>query len=175
MRLPVEMYLEYFKKEIIPLKQKLYRYARSYLKDETQAEDIVQEVFLKLWDKRNDISRINNIEAWSMTITKNMVLDKIRAKRSYSMDPQEMKINEYDSETPDLIIERAEIRTDIRRMIETLPDKQREVIILREIEGYSYQKIGEIMGIDQNLVRVTLFRARDNLRKKILKTERYGL
>jgi RNA polymerase sigma-70 factor (ECF subfamily) len=175
MRLPVEMYLEYFKKEIIPLKQKLYRYARSYLKDETQAEDIVQEVFLKLWDKRNDFSRINNIEAWSMTITKNMVLDKIRAKRSYSMDPQEMKINEYDSETPDLIIERAEIRTDIRRMIETLPDKQREVIILREIEGYSYQKIGEIMGIDQNLVRVTLFRARDNLRKKILKTERYGL
>lgn len=169
------MNLEYFKKEIIPLKQKLYRFARSYLKNEAQAEDIVQEVFLKLWDKRNEFGKINNIEAWSMTITKNMVLDKIRSEKSFSVDPHGIKLNEYDSETPDVIIERAEIRTDIRRMIEALSEKQREVIILREIEGYSYQKIGEIMGIDQNLVRVTLFRARENLRRKILKTERYGL
>lgn len=175
MRLPVEMYLEYFKKEILPLKMKIYRYARSYLKNETQAEDIVQEVFLKLWDKRNDFDRINNMEAWSMTITKNLVFDKIRSQRNYSMDPREMKQNEYDNETPEMILERTETRLDIRRMIESLPDKQKEVIILREIEGYSYQKIGEIMGIDQNLVKVTLFRARDNLRKKILKTERYGL
>ena len=175
MRLPVEMYLEYFKKEIIPLKQKLYRFARSYLKNETHAEDIVQEVFLKLWDKRNELSRINNIEAWSMTVTKNLVFDKIRSQKSYSMNPQDIKINEYDSETPDLIMERTETRMNVRKMIESLPEKQKEVIILREIEGYSYQNIGEIMGIDQNLVKVTLFRARDNLRKKILKTERYGL
>jgi RNA polymerase sigma factor (sigma-70 family) len=174
-RLPVEMYLEYFKKEIIPLKQKLYRFAKSYLKNETHAEDIVQEVFLKLWDKRNELSRINNIEAWSMTVTKNLVFDKIRSQKSYSMNPQDIKINEYDSETPDLIMERTETRTNVRKMIESLPEKQKEVIILREIEGYSYQNIGEIMGIDQNLVKVTLFRARDNLRKKILKTERYGL
>jgi len=174
-RLPVEMYLEYFKKEIIPLKQKLYRFARSYLKNETHAEDIVQEVFLKLWDKRNELSRINNIEAWSMTVTKNLVFDKIRSQKSYSMNPQDIKINEYDSETPDLIMERTETRMNVRKMIESLPEKQKEVIILREIEGYSYQNIGEIMGIDQNLVKVTLFRARDNLRKKILKTERYGL
>lgn len=175
MRLPVEMYLEYFKKEIIPLKQKLYRFARSYLKNETHAEDIVQEVFLKLWDKRNELGNIKNVEAWSMTVTKNLVFDKIRSQRSYSMDTQDIKINEYDSETPDLIMERTETRANVRKMIETLPEKQKEVIILREIEGYSYQNIGEIMGIDQNLVKVTLFRARDNLRKKILKTERYGL
>jgi len=174
-RLPVEMYLEYFKKEIIPLKQKLYRYARSYLKNETLAEDIVQEVFLKLWDRRSEFSNIINVEAWSMTITKNLVFDKIRSQRSYSMDPQDIKINEFDGETPDLILERAETRMDVRRLIESLPEKQKEVIILREIEGYSYHKIGEIMGIDQNLVKITLFRARDNLRRKILKTERYGL
>lgn len=175
MRLPVEMNLEYFKKEIIPLKQKLYRFARSYLKNEVLAEDVIQEVFMKIWDKRSEFDKINNVEAWSMTITKNLVFDKIRSNRSYSMDPQDIKINESDVETPDLILERTETRMDVRRLIESLPEKQKEVIILREIEGYSYQKIGEIMGIDQNLVKVTLFRARDNLRRKILKTERYGL
>lgn len=175
MRLPDEMYLEYFKKEILPLKKKIYRYARSYLKNDALAEDIVQEVFLKLWNRRNDFKQINNMEAWSMTITKNLVYDKFRSQRSYSMDPRDMNQNEYDHETPEKIMERTETRLDVRKMIESLPDKQKEVIILREIEGYSYQKIGEIMGIDQNLVKVTLFRARDNLRRKILKTERYGL
>jgi len=169
------MYLEYFKKEIFPLKQKLFRFARSYIKNDAQAEDIVQDVFLKLWGRRKDLSKIRNIEAWTMKITKNRVLDQIRSDRSYSMDPLEMKTSELNNETPDVIIERTETQSDVRRMIESLPIKQKEVVILREIEGYSYQEIGEIMGIDQNLVKVTLFRARENLRKKILKTERYGL
>ncbi|MBR9999285.1 MAG: RNA polymerase sigma factor [Cyclobacteriaceae bacterium] len=169
------MYLEYFKKEIIPLKQKLYRFVRAYLKNEASAEDIVQDVFLKLWDNRDEFRKIQNVEAWSMTMARNMVLDKLRRERNYSVDPHEMSMNGYNNETPEMIMERDEVRTDIRRVIERLPDKQKEVILLREIEGYSYQKIGEIMGIDQNLVKVTLFRARENLRKKILKTERYGL
>jgi RNA polymerase sigma-70 factor (ECF subfamily) len=169
------MYLEYFKKEIIPLKNKLYRFARSYLRNDTQAEDIVQDVFLKLWDKRKELEKVQNIEAWSMKMTKNRVLDHIRSDRNYSADEVDMKIYEHNNESPDIIYERYETQTDVRKMIELLPEKQKEVIILREIEGYPYQKIGEIMGIDLNLVKVTLFRARENLRKKILKTERYGL
>jgi len=166
------MHLEYFKKEILPLKQKLYRYARYYFKNEEQAEDIVQDVFLKLWDKREEFNKINNIEAWCMTMTKHMVLDNLRTNRYYQID---LNNNEFDDQTPDLIIEREETTKEVRTMIESLPVKQKEVIILREIEGYTYQEIGNIMGIDQNLVKVTLFRARENLRKKILKTERYGL
>jgi RNA polymerase sigma factor (sigma-70 family) len=84
-------------------------------------------------------------------------------------------MNEYNHDTPEKLMERDEIRTDIHGFIQTLPEKQKEVIILREIEGYSYEQISGIMGIEQNLVKVTLFRARENLRKKILKTERYGI
>jgi RNA polymerase sigma-70 factor (ECF subfamily) len=169
------MYLEYFKKEIFPLKQKLFRFARSYTRNDAQAEDIVQDVFLKLWDKRKELKNIRNIEAWSMKITKNRVLDQIRSIRNYTDDQINMKMNDQNNESPDVIIERSETRLEVRTMIESLPDRQREAVILREIEGYSYQQIGEIMGIEQNLVKVTLFRARENLRKKILKTERYGL
>lgn len=169
------MYLEYFKKEILPLKQKLYRFARAYLKDGTSAEDVVQDVFLKLWDKRENFTRIKNIEAWSMTITRNMVISKLRKVRYNAGNPQDMGMHEISNETPERIMERHEIRTGIRGIIESLPEKQKEVIVLREIEGYTYAEISEIMGLDQNLVKVTLFRARENLRKKILKTERYGI
>jgi RNA polymerase sigma-70 factor (ECF subfamily) len=172
------MYLEYFKKEILPLKQKLYRFARAYLKDEATAEDVVQDVFLKLWDKREDFRRINNIEAWSMTITRNMVISKLRKSQFNTASPQDMNMHEnhdYNNETPERILERNETRTGIKGIIASLPEKQKEVIVLREIEGYSYAEISEIMGLDQNLVKVTLFRARENLRKKILKTERYGI
>ncbi len=166
------MHLEYFKNEILPLKQKLFRYARYYFKNEQQAEDIVQEVFLKLWNKREEFDKINNIEAWCMTVTKHLVLDNLKTNRHYQIY---LNKNDVDDRTPEIIIERKETTEEVRNMIESLPAKQKEVIILRELEGYTYQEIGDIIGIDQNLVKVTLFRARENLRKKILKTDRYGL
>jgi RNA polymerase sigma factor (sigma-70 family) len=73
------------------------------------------------------------------------------------------------------MVEQSEIKSDIGKLIDSLSGKQKQVIRLRDIEGYTYQEIGEIIGIDQNLVKVTLFRARENLRKKLLKTDRYGL
>ena len=71
------MHLEYFKNEIFPLKDKLFRYAYSLLKDRAEAEDVVQEVFMRLWQKRDELINIKNIEAWNMTMTRNLTLDRI--------------------------------------------------------------------------------------------------
>ena len=75
------MHLEYFKNEILPLKDKLYRYALSFLKEKAESEDVVQEVFLRLWQKRKQLNEIKNIEAWSMTITRNLTMDRLKAQK----------------------------------------------------------------------------------------------
>lgn len=169
------MHLKYFKNEILPLKDKLFRYALSYIKDKAESEDIVQEVFIRLWQKRKNLDKIKNIEAWSMTITRNLSLDKLKANRlefkdlHYVEDKAQIKFN------PEQLVEQSEAMAGIRKVIDSLSEKQRQVIVLRDIEGHTYQEIGDIIGIDQNLVKVTLFRARENVRKKLLKTDRYGL
>jgi len=169
------MHLEYFKNEILPLKDKLFRYAFSFLGDRTDSEDVIQEVFMRLWQKRSDFARINNIEAWSMTMTRNLTLDKIKTRKLEFKDLNNVE-NTYETTAgPDQLVEQSEIMAGIRRLIDSLSEKQKQVILLRDIEGYTYQEIGEIIGIDQNLVKVTLFRARENIRKKILKTDQYGL
>ena len=169
------MHLEYFKNEIFPLKDKLFRYAYSLLKDRAEAEDVVQEVFMRLWQKRDELINIKNIEAWNMTMTRNLTLDRIKVRKLKLRDLTNAEnISEIGS-GPDQLIERSEVLAGINKLIDSLSEKQKQVIRLRDIEGYTYQEIGEIIGIDQNLVKVTLFRARENIRKKLLKTDRYGL
>lgn len=169
------MHLEYFKNQILPLKDKLFRYALSFTKNRAESEDIVQEVFLKLWQKRQDLDQVQNMEAWSMTMTRNLTLDKLKSRR---LDYNDLNLVENVTSTdtgPDLLMEQSESAIGIRNMIDSLNERQKQVILLRDIEGYTYQEIGDIMGIDQNLVKVTLHRARENVRKKLLKTDRYGL
>ena len=169
------MHLEYFKKEIIPLKDKLFRYALNYLKESSVAEDVIQDVFLKLWKKREEFYKIKNIESWSMTMTRNLSLDLLKRNKVEFTDPVFIKEPVMRSGTPDNLIEQSELKDNVHEIIESLSEKQRQVVFLRDIEGYSYREISEIIGIDQNLVKVTLFRARENLRKKLLNTDRYEL
>ncbi len=174
-RLPFEMHLKYFKNEILPLKDKLFRYAYSYNKDKSESEDIVQEVFIRLWQKRKNLDKIKNIEAWSMTITRNLTIDKLKANRLEFKDLHHVEDKTQELFNPEQMVEQSETMTGIRKIIDSLSEKQKQVIVLRDIEGHTYQEIGDIIGIDQNLVKVTLFRARENVRKKLLKTDQYGL
>ena len=169
------MHLKYFKNEILPLKDKLFRYAFSYNKDKSESEDIVQEVFIRLWQKRKNLDKIKNIEAWSMTITRNLTFDKLKANRLEFNDLHHVADKAQEIFNPEQMVEQSETMAGIRKIIDSLSEKQKQVIFLRDIEGHTYQEIGDIMGIDQNLVKVTLFRARENVRKKLLKTDQYGL
>jgi len=169
------MHLKYFKNEILPLKDKLFRYALSYIKDKAESEDIVQEVFIRLWQKRKSLDKIKNIEAWSMTITRNLTIDKLKANRPVFKDLHNVEDKAQEKFNPEQLMEQSETIKGVRKIIDSLSEKQKQVIVLRDIEGYTYQEIGDIIGIDQNLVKVTLFRARENVRKRILKIDQYGL
>lgn len=165
-----------FKAEILPLKNKLYRFSLHIVRDEELAKDVVQESLIKVWEKREELGQIQNIEAWCMQITRNKSLDKLRSKHVKKTDLFEVEFDtRKERDTPFVVTERGDLMQRIMELIENLPDRQREVMHLRDIEGYAYKEIAEMLGIDINLVKTNLFRARRKLKESLIKVDAYGL
>jgi len=171
------MSLEAFKMHVLPVKNKLYRFALSLLKSEDEARDIVQEVLIKIWKKQEENEQIDNVEAWCMRVTRNMSLDRLKSKRVKFTDSltDGFDVSGGDNHTPYRTMETSDTMTNIRRLISSLPEKQRQVIQLRDVEGYSYKEIVEILEMDMNQVKVNLFRARKALKQDLQNINAYGL
>lgn len=145
------------------MKHKLFRFASRLLKNRPEAEDVIQEVFIRLWDRRNGLSRYRSVEAFAMTITKNLCLDRLKLKRNKSDEFTE-KHEKTDSVTPYHQTEMSDSFKKVNLVIGQLPEQQRMIIQLRDIEGYEYHEIEEITGMNQNAIRVNLSRARKQVR-----------
>ncbi len=170
------MNLESFQTRVLPVKNKLFRFALRFLGNEDEAKDIVQEVFVRVWNGRDQMNEVQNWEAWCMRITKNLSLDRIRAITRKQTQPIEEGYGvRQDALTPLESTEMQESMKRISELIAALPEKQRQVIHLRDVEGYSYNEICEIMELDMNQVKVNLFRARTAVREKMTKINAYGL
>jgi RNA polymerase sigma factor (sigma-70 family) len=163
---------EEFKIEVFPLKNKLFRFAKRLLEHTEEAEDMVQEVFIKLWNKRDKLREYRSIEALAMITIKNQCLDKLR-NRKYSVE----KIDQIKDEVEEVMNEEKRDLSDvmgrIHRIIKTLPEQQRMIIQLRDIEGYDYQEIAEILEMNENAIRVNLSRARKKIREIITQHQLY--
>ncbi|MBN8576666.1 MAG: RNA polymerase sigma factor [Cyclobacteriaceae bacterium] len=170
------MMLEDFENRVLPNKNKLFRFAFRLLGSSEEAKDVVQEVLIKVWNGRDNLAAIHNIEAWCMRITKNQALDRLRSRQRKATDPLEAGVElKAETLTPDEKAEMHEHMQRINEMIAALPEKQRQVIHLRDVEGYSYNEICEILELDMNQVKVNLFRARNAVREKFVKMNAYGL
>ena len=158
-----------FKTRVLPVSKKLLRFATHFLKDEDEAHDVVQDVFLKLWQKRDSLNEIENIEAFAMRMTRNRCLDIVRANRVVPIDAEtDRKMKE---ETVDVHeqVELSESAMQIRKLINELPDLQRTVMLLRDIEQLEYEEIAERTDLKVNAIRVNLSRARKKVRDEFLK------
>ena len=165
-----------FKEEVLPLKNKLFRFSLHIVKDEELAKDVVQESLIKVWEKRDELNQIQNLEAWCMQVTRNKALDKLRSKHVKKTDLFEVEFDtRKEKDTPVVLTERNEIMNRIQFLIDALPNRQREVMQLRDIEGYSYKEIADMLEIDINLVKTNLFRARRKLKESLIKENAYGL
>jgi RNA polymerase sigma factor (sigma-70 family) len=170
------MNFEMFESRVLPVKNKLFRFAFRLLGSSEEAKDVVQEVFIKVWNGRDHMASIDNMEAWCMRITRNLSLDKIRARQRKATDSIEENFDiQNDSRTPYEATENSENMQQISQLIASLPEKQRQVMHLRDIEGYSYNEICEMLELDMNQVKVNLFRARNAVREKFVKINAYGL
>lgn len=169
------MTLENFQNMVFPVKNKLYRFAFRMLGNTEEAKDIVQEVLIKVWTGRDQLGQVQNMEAWCMRITKNLSLDRLRQQQRRPTDSLEMGMNlTHHSLNPAETTELSESMKRIGELMAELPEKQRQVMHLRDIEGYSYNEICEILEIDMSQVKVSLFRARNAVREKLQKMDAYG-
>lgn len=163
-----------FKTRVLPVSKKLLRFATHFMKDEDEARDVVQDVFLKLWQKRSGLHEIENIEAFAMRMTRNRCLDVIRAGKMVPIDAETDRKMKEESVDVHSQIELSETAGQIKKLIDRLPDLQRKVMLMRDIEQLSYDEIAEVTGLKVNAVRVNLSRARKKVRDEFLKMNSNG-
>jgi RNA polymerase sigma-70 factor (ECF subfamily) len=161
-----------FNTNVLPLRDKIYRFAAQILKDREAARDVVQDTFLKIWTRKDNLGEIRNLEAFAMVVAKNYSYDQIRSekmRREKSEMIKEAQIDQVDYQK----LEQVEAVNRVKMIIETLPETQRLVIHLRDIEEYDFKEISEVMGIKEDAVRVNLSRARKKIRDTMIKIYNY--
>ena len=166
-----------FRTDVLPLKDELFRLALRITLNRAEAEDVVQETMLKVWNRREQWAELDSIEAFCLTICRNLALDrsKLAERQNASLDAGiDTADHSYNANPEEQTVQRDRVEL-VRRLIDQLPEKQRSCMQLRDIEGKSYKEIAEVMGITEQQVKVNIFRARQTIKQKYSETEQYGL
>ena len=168
------MVLSEFKIKVLPVSKKILRYATHFLRDEDDARDVVQDVFLKLWQKKEELDRIENMEAFAMRMTRNRCVDIIRSGKTVSIDTEINRRLKQETVDVHSKVELSETANQIRQLIKQLPDVQQQVMYMRDIEQLDYEEIAELTGLQVNAIRVNLSRARKKVREEYIKLNTDG-
>ncbi|WP_417197178.1 RNA polymerase sigma factor [Bizionia sp.] len=159
---------------VMPFKDKVFRLAKRLLVSREEAEDATQEIILKLWKNQEKMSDYKNIEAFSMTMTKNFCLDKLKSKQA-----QNLKIVHSNYEDHNVSLQKEVEVNDsldwVSKIMADLPEQQKMVVQLRDIEQYDYNEIAKMLDMNETAVRVALSRARKTIREKLTNTHNYGI
>jgi RNA polymerase sigma-70 factor (ECF subfamily) len=132
---------------------------------------------IKVWNRRDRWDELESIEAFCLTICRNISLDKVKKAENQNqslMDEHDAPDNSYTSNPEEQAMQQDRIAL-IRRLINTLPEKQRSCMQLRDFEGKSYKEIAKILAISEEQVKINIFRARQTIKQKYIETENYGL
>lgn len=164
-----------FRNDILPLKDKLYRVALRITLDSAEAEDIVQDTMIRVWNKREEWSQFDSIEAFCLTVTRNLAIDRSQKLEAQNVELTTETQEMSDSSTPERQLEQNEQIDIVRKLINELPEKQRTIIQLRDIEEKSYKEIADVMQLTEDQVKVNLFRARQRIKVRYNEIQSYGL
>ena len=164
---------QHFLQRVFPVRNQVFRLAKTLLQNAQEAEDVTQEVLLKLWTKRDGLSAYRSVEALALQITKNTCLNVLKsAQRQPMFDTDRLELNAADA-TPYQATEAADQRVIMEKLFAALPQQQRLVLHLRNVEGYSFEEIETITGLQVNHLRVLLHRARQQVKEEFLKISSY--
>lgn len=154
------------------LRNTIYRLVLSITSDSAEAEDIVQDVFERIWLIRDKVLNSTFPRAYACRIAHNLAIDRERIKKRR----QTFSVND-EITTNDITIsaELSDIASITQQAIASLPEKQRLAIHLRDVEGYEIEEIAEVLGCDNTSVRMNLSRARKSVREELIKTMNYGV
>jgi RNA polymerase sigma-70 factor (ECF subfamily) len=159
---------------VLPFKDKVFRLAKRLLVSNEEAEDATQEILMKLWNNKEGIGEYRNVEAFSMTMTKNFCLDRLKSKQA-----QNLKIVHSNYQDNNVSLQKQVEARDsvdwVAKIIEELPEQQKMVLQLRDIEEYEFEEIAKVLDMNETAIRVSLSRARKTIREKLTNTHSYGI
>lgn len=168
------MDLHAFKQRILPVQDRLFRLAQLFLRNREEAEDALQDVLLRLWTNRQQLDTYQSIEALAVQMTKNLCLDRLKAHRKLKMTDDATWLDvATDGASPYRRVELADSADLMQQLIGALPDQQKLIVHLRDVEEYSFEEIEQVTGLTLNHIRVILSRARQQLRDAYTKASTY--
>jgi len=153
-----------FNRSVDLFSDNIYRFILKNMRDEDEARDVVQDAFEKVWLKASEVA-FEKAKSYLFTTAYRMMLERLKRKKRLSPIDNSLRITAVDS-TPDF-----DLKKILNEAVDKLPEDQRTVVLLRDYEGYSYQEIGEITGLNENQVKVYIFRARVALKNYIVSAE----
>ena len=162
-----------FRDDILPLKDKLFRVALRITFDRAEAEDIVQETLIKVWNKREEWNSLESIEAYCLTLTKNLAIDLREKMDARTEELTEQHDRTQDDANPYEELEQKERLMWVHKLMEELPEKQRKIMQMRDIEEKSYKEIAQALDITEEQVKINLFRARQKVKQGFLRLDAY--
>ena len=163
-----------FLAQVNPIQDRLYRLARRLLVSDDEAQDATQEILIKLWSNRKKFKKLRSIEAFAVTMTKNYCYDKLKAKSSNNLQLVHSNYEDQHYNT----VKTSENNDSVNwvfKLMKVLPEQQRLVLHMRDVEQYSNSEIAKELDLNETAVRVTLSRARKTIREQLLKKHNYGI
>lgn len=157
-----------FKETVFCLKDEMYRFAKRFVMSSDEAEDIVQDLMMKFWQKKEELATFGNLKSYAMKSVKNECLNRLKhhdVKMGFA-DFQFHRSELYQIETNNL-------KDQILGFIRQLPEKQKAVIHLKDVEEYEISEIAEMLEMEENAVRINLMRARQKIKEQITKLMNY--
>ena len=157
-----------FKETVFCLKDEMYRFAKRFVMSSDEAEDIVQDLMMKFWQKKEELSTFGNLKSYAMKSVKNECLNRLKhhdVKMGFA-DFQIHRSELYQIETNNL-------KDQIIAFIRQLPEKQKTVIHLKDVEEYEISEIAKMLEMEENAVRINLMRARQKIKEQITKLMNY--
>lgn len=162
------MTAEWFKNNVFSMSDKLYRFANSILNNEEDARDAVQNILMMLWQKRSALNNLDSLEAFAIRSVRNECLNKIQQQQTRSS--HHALIQMY---TPLAVQPQQPAFKNLCSLMQALPQKQRMVMHLKDVEGYETKEIAALLQMEEGAVRTNLMRARQAMRNQLLKTAQY--
>lgn len=159
---------------ISPFKDKVFRLSKRLLISTEEAEDATQEILVKLWNKKEDLDKYNSVEALAMTMTKNYCLDQLKSKRAGNLKIVHTNFTDREAGL-DKKVEHTDSLNWVEKIMNQLPEQQRLIIQMRDIEEYEFDEIAKILEMNESAIRVALSRARKTIREQMVKTHGYGI
>ncbi len=159
---------DYFQNSVYILKDEMYRFAKKFLMSADEAEDVVMDLMMRFWQKKDELLVVENLKSFAMRSVKNECLNRLKhheVKLGFASQTRHQS-ELYQIETNNM-------REQILGFIDQLPEKQKMVIHLKDVEEYEISEISEMMEMEENAVRVNLMRARQKVKESINKLNAY--